>query len=114
MHRLRIIERACWVVGIGLLTVYVSVRTHGELSRRADLARFDEAASAVAAATPAPDALDARDVPAGADDAAAEMANLEIPAVDVSLWSADRVRHYEETLSTDPGLRTSPMTKIFC
>ncbi len=103
MKRLRVAERTLWVAGLLLVAVYLGVRGYGELMRRAELRRFEEARRETAenpepraGSTPAP-----RDVPAPVPPPAAA---LRVPAdADTSLWSPQRIRGYRESLGADTG-----------
>ena len=84
----RRLELAVWGLGLALLTLYGGVRAHGSWHRRNDLRSFDAARAAIRIAA------------APADGTDREQATRPI---DFSLWSAKRVRAYEESLSQTAG-----------
>lgn len=89
MTTLRRVESVVWGLGLALLTLYGGVRAHGSWHRLGDLRGFAAARAALqVAAAPG----------AGTDRQPAT------PPIDFSLWSAQRVRAYEETLSQTAGV----------
>ncbi len=84
---LDVIERCLVSLGVLLLALAGSAKLTGEVQKKRDLARFDEAFAA-----------------AGASSAADETRS-ESPArsLDTSLWSPERIRAYEESLRKDFG-----------
>jgi sortase A len=76
----RIVEAACWVLGVALVTGYFSARAYGELGRRQAIAAFTE--------TRLPAALQAD---AGRDDAPEDFGSpLPAGPPDQSAWSTSR------------------------
>ena len=94
MKNLRYIQYIALGLGIALLLFWGAAQVHRTMSRRSDLQRFEEARREVAQRPPTPTAVHAvtpeptRTLPS------------ELP-VDPSLWSADRVKGYEESLGHD-------------
>lgn len=80
MKVLRAAEIACFGAGVALVAVYLGARGVGEVQRRSELRRFDEAR------------------------AARVESPLRGPSdVDTRLWSPQRVERYRESLSGDVG-----------
>jgi sortase A len=98
MRHLRTIERLGWGAGLLLLAVWGGVRVHGELGRRAELARFEAARDRIergAEAVPPSEHL-APGAPAPAPASASDP--------DTTLWSDVRIAAYEESLVLETGL----------
>lgn len=104
---LRVIETACWTLGVSLLLVYAGGRAHGEIERRQAIAAFTAAKSTAAA-----DAVgDGAAIDATAALAMAPVAKPAWPALsaapgepDRSEWSPARVRGHAESVLADPSL----------
>ncbi len=88
---LRILEIATLAAGLGLVTFYSAARLDGYFASRTAIASFEASARRLSSPTPAPKAR----APATQLGAAAQ--------VDLSLWSAGRVRSYRRSLAQDPG-----------
>jgi LPXTG-site transpeptidase (sortase) family protein len=97
MKGLRYVQYIALALGIALLLFWGLAQVHRTMSRSSDLQRFEEARRELAERPPTPTAVHAvtpeptRTLPS------------ELP-VDPSLWSADRVKGYEESLEHDLGL----------
>jgi sortase A len=85
-----------------LLAAYAGIRLDGALHRRAALRAFEAARVKAAAPVPVPAPVPA---PAPAAPPPATLPGLsEFRSPDRSLWSPERVRAFEETLSRDDGI----------
>lgn len=97
MKGLRYVQHIVLGLGIGLLLLWGAAHLHRALSRHSDLQRFEEARRAYAEQTPtAPPLTTITPEPT-------RTLPTELP-VDSSLWSADRISGYENSLEHDFGL----------
>lgn len=84
---LTLLETACWILGVGLLAVYLGATAWGQYGREHGVATFLEARQVVAARRSAPEAIPAAMPPAatavvaGLSNDAAVLAVLRIPGV---------------------------------
>lgn len=104
---LRVIEFACWTLGVSLLLVYAGGRAHGEIERRQAIAAFTTSKATATAAAVGNDAVvDTATAPAMTP--AAKPAWPALSAApgepDRSEWSPARVRGHAESVLTDPSL----------
>jgi sortase A len=97
MRSLRYVQYVALGLGVALLVFWGAAQVHRALSRNSDLERFDEARQEYAARPPTPTAI------AAVTPGPTRTLPTELP-VDSSLWSADRVDGYEESLEHDVGL----------
>ena len=91
----RVLETACWALGIVLVTLYFGVRAYGELERRQAIATFTQARSAMGA-----EAHVTRDT----DQINLEHVSPAHPAPDQTHWSESRVRRYAAQVTKSQSL----------
>ncbi|HEX5755339.1 MAG TPA: class D sortase [Arenimonas sp.] len=103
---LRVIEIACWTLGVSLLLVYAGGRAHGEIERRQAIAAFTASKSTATLALAKGAAIDAAAAPAMVPVAQTTWAPLSaVPGdPDRSEWSPARVRGHAESVLADPSL----------
>jgi sortase A len=86
----RLIERVLWTLGILLIAVWAGWKLHARIGGKRDLERFETAKRATAAA-PAP--------PSAAIPPSPVPTLREARPPDYALWSKERVKAYEESLT---------------
>ena len=99
--RLRRLETALWVSGLGLIAVFIGVRLDAALGRKSALARFESAKAAARSASPADSAGSAGSAGSAASSAAASRSLDEkrLASPDKTLWSPERVRGFDASFS---------------
>jgi sortase A len=101
VSRTRLLERVLWTLGILLIAVWAAWKLYGYLGHRRDLARFEAAKRAAAAAAEKPLApLPVTPAPPFASLPPAPVPTLrDARPPDYALWSKERVKAYEESLA---------------
>jgi len=85
---LRVLQWSFIVAGLILLGFWVGVRLHGELGQKSEIRRFEDAR------------LKLREPTAPATPRPSRILDVEL-SVDMSLWAADRIEEFEESLNHD-------------